>query len=331
MNPIIIHPGIYRITLPLFGKKPGPVNIYLFKGKDTLTLLDTGTRLSAKVLVKALGKIGLGFKDIDRIVLTHGHVDHYGAASAIIAENSNKTVVHAHPSDIQAIETGADASISSYRHFLKLTGTPQAVQLGILPMFLWLRRMTRPCPVDAPLRNNQSLMFGDYPGRIIETPGHTRGSVCIFLEKEGILFSGDHILGHITPNALPMLEKGHRLPIRISQKEFFESLRIVEALNPKIVYPAHGKPIRTFSRTHQMYINSFEKRQQSIFEIIQNNPGKSIYAMARDHFSNLSGPRFFLDLYLAISEIYTHIQMLEELGRVRATTTNNLLTVECIS
>ncbi|MBN1498458.1 MAG: MBL fold metallo-hydrolase, partial [Spirochaetes bacterium] len=74
-----IYPGIFRIILPLAGTKPGPVNAYLFTGKP-VTLIDTGTLKSAPVLERELGAIGLTFADIDQIVLTHGHIDHYGAA-----------------------------------------------------------------------------------------------------------------------------------------------------------------------------------------------------------------------------------------------------------
>jgi len=79
-----IHHGIYRIIHPLAGKKPGPVNAYLFTG-TTVTLLDTGTLKSFPVLQRTLGELGMTCADIDQIVLTHGHIDHYGAAKKVIA------------------------------------------------------------------------------------------------------------------------------------------------------------------------------------------------------------------------------------------------------
>ena len=72
-------PDVYSIKLPLSGYKPGPVNVYLFKG-DKITLIDTGMKQTANLLRKALEEHGIRFSDIDNIVVTHGHVDHYGAA-----------------------------------------------------------------------------------------------------------------------------------------------------------------------------------------------------------------------------------------------------------
>ena len=180
------------------------------------------------------------------------------------------------------------------------------------------------------MKENEILQFGDYPGRIIETPGHTRGSVCVYLESENLLFSGDHILGHVTPNALPMLEKSSPLPRRSSQKEFFNSLTVIEKLKPGIIHPSHGKVIRDFSATHRLYKTCFAQRQQIILDTIRRHPGESVYTMARAHFPDMKGKRFLLDLFLAISEIYTHVQVLESEGRVITTIKHKTLHVEYV-
>ncbi|MFA6011520.1 MAG: MBL fold metallo-hydrolase [Desulfobacteraceae bacterium] len=331
MNPTLIYPGIYRIKLPLAGKKPGPVNVYLFKGKDNITLLDTGTDLTWRYLEDRLKRIGVKFRDIDRIVMTHGHVDHYGAAKRVLDGGSGRARVYAHAADARPIKTGRDVPSGAYRQFLISTGTPLRYHLGIVPMFFLFRmKLARPCPVHEHINVNEPMMLGDYTARVIETPGHTRGSVCFFLEKERLLFSGDHILGHITPNAFPMLEKDS-LPKRISQKEFYASLDLIRDINPAIVHPAHGKVIRDFSLIHRVYTTCFAQRQEAIFQTINNHPGKSVYDMARSHFPEINGShRFLLDLYLAVSEIFTHIQVLEDHGRVKTRLINRILHVETI-
>ena len=84
-----IHPGIYRITLPLPGKKPGPINTYLFTG-DPVTIMDTGTVMTVSLLRSEINRLGLDFSDIRNIVLTHGHIDHFGAAIIIKNESGAK-------------------------------------------------------------------------------------------------------------------------------------------------------------------------------------------------------------------------------------------------
>ena len=81
-----VHPDIFRITLPLYGEKPGPVNSYLFIG-DTITLLDVGSAFSTKQLKRALSEHNIKFSDIDQIILSHGHPDHYGAARKIVKKS----------------------------------------------------------------------------------------------------------------------------------------------------------------------------------------------------------------------------------------------------
>ena len=329
MNPVLIYPGIYRIRLPLAGKKPGPVNVYLFKGKDSVAILDTGTDASWRYLEDRLKKIRLSFRDIDQIVMSHGHVDHYGAARRILDGGGGKAGVYAHPADTQAIETGSDVPHSAYRRFLRLTGTPLPYHLGIVPMFFLFRmRMGRGCPVHVQLRDGDRLDLGDYKARIIETPGHTRGSVCFHLEREKLLFAGDHILPHITPNAFPMLETDGP-PRRSSQTEFYESLEKIENLGQLTVHPAHGQTIGNFSKIHAMYRAGFSQRQQAILDTILNHPGQTVYTMALRHFPEIrQSRRFLLELYLAISEVFTHIQVLERLGRVRTVLDNHILRVE---
>jgi len=192
-------------------------------------------------------------------------------------------------------------------------------------MFRWYQVLSMTTKVTHQLKNNDKLTLGNYRGKVIETPGHTKGSVCIFLEKESLLFSGDHIISHITPVALPMLDKDSRTPTRSSQAEFFDSLKTIETIQPDVIFPAHGSTIRDFDKTHKMYKTCFAKRQKEILSIIHRNKGKTVYEIARILFKKLDNKRFFLEIFLAVSEVYTHIQVLEAEGRVTTSVKNNVL------
>ena len=98
-----IHSRIYRIIRPLPGEKPGPVNAYLFTGKIA-TLLDTGTLKAIPVLDRALKELGMSFLDINQIIITHGHIDHYGAARAIVKRSGGNATVMAHEEDLPLID-----------------------------------------------------------------------------------------------------------------------------------------------------------------------------------------------------------------------------------
>jgi len=303
-----IYPGIYRITLPLPGDKPGPVSAYLFVGKKT-SLLDTGTAKASIKLQKAFAELSLHPKNIRQVIISHGHMDHYGSANWVVASSGGRAKVFAHKSDSRRIETGADISANTYRRFLKLMGVPYWHRHGLRILQLIFGSMAKNCRVDRHFNENETIQMGDYKGRIIFTPGHTKGSVCIFLENEGLLFSGDHILSHITPNALIMLKEGYDLPKRLSQKEFYESVDKIERLQPQTIYPAHGPVISNLSAVTDMYRRSFDEREKKILSIVEQNE-MNVYQIARELFPKMDTRRLPLEIFLSISEVFSHLQVL---------------------
>lgn len=305
-----ILPGIFQITLPLLGAKPGPVNAYLFTGEN-VTLLDTGTAHSLENLETALSDIGLEFSDIDQILLTHGHVDHYGAASKIVQYNCGKIKVGAHEADVKRIETGFDVSQETSDHFSQLMGVPKTHQKGMKTIHQFIRFLAENCRVDFTITEGDTIRIGNYTAQIISTPGHSKGSVCFLLENEGVLFSGDHILGHITPNAFVMMDDAHELPVRLSQKEFYASIAKIEQISPSIVYPAHGKTISDLTAVTEGYRTSFREREKLILALLSGRR-LTVYQIARKLFPEIGGRRMSLDISLAISEVFTHLQILLE-------------------
>jgi glyoxylase-like metal-dependent hydrolase (beta-lactamase superfamily II) len=319
----VIYPGIYRIILPLAGVKPGPVNAYLFIGKTT-TLLDTGTLKSVHVLRHRLDQIGYTFSDIGQIVLTHGHIDHYGAARKIIEGSANPVTVLAHREDINLIEHGLEVPREQFIKYYRLMGVPLKFQLSLLLVRRVFRSMAENCRVDRFLSDGEKIRMGDYEATVIETPGHTRGSISLYIEKEGILFPGDHILGHITPNAFVMLETDFDLPRRMSQVEFYDSLKKIEDISPRIAYPAHGEPIHDVRSTINMFREQFRLRQNSIMSILAGGE-YTVYQIGRKLFPDVKGKRLPLEIFLMVSEVYTHLQVLQKEERVSSYLDKNAL------
>jgi len=308
-----VYPYIYRVTLPLPGKKPGPVNVYLFIG-DTITLLDTGTLQTYPILMKAINKLGLGPSDIKQIVFTHGHIDHYGAAKTILSSQKEAAQTVAHADDVQSIEKGYEVAKKVTNAFLKQMGLPYKYRAAMLFMSRVFTKMSRPCPVTRYISDDERIQLGNYTARVIHTPGHSRGSVCLHIEKDNILFSGDTVLPHITPNAFVMLDAHRKLPIRSSQAEFYSSIERIESLNPAMVFPAHGNTIENLKSITDMYRKNYAERDSAILSLLKKDE-HTVYELAWALFPNelgRGGRRLILELYLAISEIFTHLQVLEK-------------------
>ena len=165
--------GIHEITY-------GFVQSYLVEDGDRLTLIDTGVANQADAVLEAIAGIGRQPGDLREIVLTHGHVDHTGSA-ADLAEHTGATVL-AHSLDAQVIR--GEAVICP--PILSDLERPYAEEAAsrVVP--------SPPCPVDRELGDGDRL---DIAGgaRVMHLPGHTPGSIAIYLQERRILFCGDAV------------------------------------------------------------------------------------------------------------------------------------------
>ncbi len=321
-----VHKNIYKIQLPFPGTKPGPINVYLVLG-EKVTLIDTGIKKTFGFLKKAIEETGISFSDIDQIIITHGHIDHYGAAKRVVKESGSRARVAAHTEDIVLIETGKDYPDYIGQRFLKLMGVPFFYR-GIMRLLRsGFRLFVDNCTVNIVLNDGDEVIVGDYTGRIISTPGHSKGAISLYLEKENILFVGDNILHHITPNALVMLEQDTEIPVRLSQVEYYNSLSRVEVLDQPAVYTGHGKDIQDIKKTISMYKEQFKERQNKIINALDEDLG-NIYQIARYVFPEIRGLDTMVHIYLAVSEVFTHLQVLEKEDRLTTKIKDDLFVVK---
>ena len=318
-----ILPDVFSIKLPLPGRKPGPVNVYLFKGDETM-LIDTGTVQTASLLRKALQEHNLDFSDISKIIITHGHPDHYGAVQRIV--KAGKAQVLAHCGDEKIMETGRDVSAKRYNEFLRIIGVPRSTGIMLNLSSLMFRFMAERCKIDVVLHEGNEINIGKYHARILETPGHSKGSICLFLEREGILFCGDTLIQHITPNAFFMLDENDDLPVRLSQEEFYQSLEKIRKLAPSVIFSAHGKTVNDVDQIIAGYQRAFAERKEKVMRILRNGE-RSVYRTARLLFPDIGGSRLLLEIFLSISEVYTTMQVLQKEGRVSFKIRNGKLEV----
>ncbi|WP_445476021.1 MBL fold metallo-hydrolase [Methanococcoides methylutens] len=148
------------------------VYAYLIYGKD-VCLVDCGVASSEKLIFDYMEKTDRDPQEISLIVQTHSHADHIGATPAI--KELTGCEVAAHRNAIEWIEDpGVQFRERPIPNFDKLTGGP--------------------VKVDRVLEDGDVIKLGEGMSlRIIHTPGHSKGSISLFLSPDNVLFSGDSI------------------------------------------------------------------------------------------------------------------------------------------
>jgi glyoxylase-like metal-dependent hydrolase (beta-lactamase superfamily II) len=155
----------------------GNFQAYLWRDPDGVTLVDSGADGTTRELLESLGELGMRPGDLDRVVLTHFHDDHAGGA-ALLAEHGVQIVAHA--GDAPIIEGAAVRPEPNFTpeerelHAVVAAGLEQAPAVG----------------VDVVVTDGDELPIGQ-GAVVIGIPGHTDGSIGLFLPNERVLFTGD--------------------------------------------------------------------------------------------------------------------------------------------
>jgi glyoxylase-like metal-dependent hydrolase (beta-lactamase superfamily II) len=176
MDVVPLLPRLFFIRLPVG-------HAYLWQDPDGLTLIDTGLPGSARLLADAIVQAGQQPADLRRIALTHFHPDHIGAA-ADLARQGQVTVLahHADAPFIRAGGAGPAPDLADWERPLyeRVTG-----QLAARPA-----PALTPPRIDCEVTDGDELGFGD--GAVaVAAPGHTPGSVAVYLPRHRVLFTGD--------------------------------------------------------------------------------------------------------------------------------------------
>jgi glyoxylase-like metal-dependent hydrolase (beta-lactamase superfamily II) len=116
------------------------------------------------------------------------------------------------------------------------------------------------------LHGDETFDAADKTWSIVHTPGHSAAHVCVWEPSRRILISGDHLLPTITPHI--DFKRGDQDPLG----EFIESLEKVEALDPALVLPGHGRPFDDGAERARIIQRHHDRRLGSILQVIRHEP-----------------------------------------------------------
>jgi len=195
---------IYRIPCEAFPRFIAYVYLVLEAGPPTLIDTGSGYGNSNDHVLAGLEAVRDDFgepvklESIDRIILTHGHIDHFGGLPMLVERTGAEVGIHALDRRILiAYEERVIVASKALRFFLEWAGVAPERQQELMAMYGYSKKHVRSVPVDFTIRDEQEIDGM----RFIHTPGHCPGQVCIVLGD--VLLSADHILARTTPHQAP--------------------------------------------------------------------------------------------------------------------------------
>ncbi len=310
--------GIHQIPVPVpFPQAGGPVNVYAVEERDGgLFLWDAGLGSEEGIAAVEEGfrRIGRRLSEVRRIYLSHGHVDHYGAAVALMEKRGGRVPVHVHPADMGKVAAAGPGWREAAPHY-----AAHLARLGVPPDALAVVArevgggfgLARRIPEVLPALPGERLSFSRFDAELLHMPGHTPGLLCLWDAAHGIFFSADHLLEKVSPNPIielgPNGEEGSFYPLL----RYLESLARLRALPVELVLPGHGPAFGEHRAVIDGLLGFYEKRQARILELLAEGP-RTGYEITQSLFPRTRAG----DLFLTVSEAIANVEVLEARGEV---------------
>lgn len=283
--------GVVRLTLPLPITTPDHIHCFLLdvEGWDVPLLVDTGMRGSEQALTAALEEAGV---TPDSVLVTHGHVDHWGLAATL----TDEVLGHAALRACLSMDPDDDAVFGEHDHGIL---SAETVALA----FREFKRMTVGTPTV------REVADGDHIGewRVVWTPGHDPAHICLFRERDGVLVSGDALLPDTTPNIQPTAGREDALG------DYLATLRRLAEMPIRLVLPSHGEPYGDHRGRAEVLMEFHARRLRAILSEL-NGPPRTVDELARTLFKTREGA---IDDMLADMETLAHLDHLRLKGLVK--------------
>jgi glyoxylase-like metal-dependent hydrolase (beta-lactamase superfamily II) len=323
--------GIHRLAIPT-PFQVGRVNAYLIEDSP-LTLIDSGPNSGKALdeLEQALRARGHAIEDIELLVITHQHIDHFGLAS-ILARRSGAEVAALDRLAPYLGDYRAQAELDDRfaQRIMLEHGIPADVVTALRAVSASFRAWGSSVQITRPLRDGELLRLRDRTLRVLHRPGHSPSDT-VFVQdgssgdKDGppegssdrraIMLAADHLIAHISSNPLLARPLGadpdFEGPRPRALLDYIASLRQTREMELSFVLSGHGEPIADHAALIDERLRMHSRRAEKIHRLIAQRP-RSAHEIATEMWGNVAVTQAFL----TISEVLGHIDLLLWEGRV---------------
>jgi glyoxylase-like metal-dependent hydrolase (beta-lactamase superfamily II) len=299
-----VHPGIYEIFLPL-PARPTIINVWLIDCHGAWALIDTGMRLpdSIQTLEEALATVGIKVEDLDVLMGTHHHPDHFGASAEIQQRSGAQVYLHRLEQEKAARVVsmfGMAQRPPEAMLFFQRNGLPAANYEQFRPSFYNNGAYSPTLNPNKYMQDGDVITVGDRQFEVIWTPGHSPGHSVIYLRKEKVMVVGDHLLPRITPH-VGIYPDSPPDPLG----DFLNSQMKVQKFDVELVLPAHGGTYHDHRHRANQIIEHHRYREEEMLDLLKHQ-AMTAWDVARQVFGDEERP--FPQWMAATFETLAHLE-----------------------
>lgn len=302
---------IYKVEIPIPDSPLQATNCYIVKGPRRNLLIDTGFRLDEchEAMSRALAELRIDMTKTD-IFVTHFHSDHIGLVPLLV---TNNTKIYFNQTENDWLK--ANTALNDSLDFARSSGWPDN-EIESICSFHHARESNYRRDLNfCIVKEKDQIDVGNYLFECIETPGHSKGHLCLYEHGKELLFSGDHLLKKITPG-LNIMWPYEWDPLA----EYLASLDKVRALDVALVLPGHSDLFENCRERVMEIKNHHATRLDEVISVLGrgNKTAYQVGSQLRWDVSYDSWEAFpILQKILAINETAAHLRYLENKQKLR--------------
>jgi glyoxylase-like metal-dependent hydrolase (beta-lactamase superfamily II) len=297
--------NLYKIEIPLPESPLKSINSYVLNSQERTLIIDTGMNREEclNTMMSGLRELRVDIRKTD-FFITHLHSDHLGLVSSLAKDSST---IYFNQPDADRIKAGI--FLEDLIKFARLNGFPENELQTISythPGFKYRPKEDLDFNI---VKEGDAISISGYVFHCVETPGHSKGHMCLYEPNKKIFVAGDHLLDDITPNILLMSDEWNPL------KAYLGSLDKVYELDIELVLPGHRGAFRNCKERIRELKDHHQKRLEEIISILEEGE-KTAFEIASQMSWDIVYDSWELfpvpQKWFATGEAIAHLKYLEE-------------------
>jgi len=259
--------GVHQLRIPFPEGIDRLTNAYVVEGNRGGILIDCGWDSSEAVWAfrEELRLERLSFEEINWIVVTHVHPDHFGLAAKlrelcgakVIMHRADAELIHSRYADYRQLADETEA-------MLRANGVPAEEAGEMREATAWAAQFVTPIEPDVVVEDGDTVSNGTFQLEVLHTPGHTPGHICLYDPRKRRLFCGDAVLFDSVPHVGIDPQSGGD-----PAKDYVESLRSLAERSVSFVFPGHGPVFNSLTIRSEEILRLLDARQLQILGVLE--------------------------------------------------------------